>query len=207
MTPSAPAQPVLRALGLRVAHPGRPPLFEGLGFDLPLGLTRLDAEVGKTTLLRLLAGDCRGEGRFWLHGQPWHPADHPSAVCWIDPRAPAWDPMTPEQLRAVVSARHPGFDARAWQRQLEGFDLLDHGHKTMHMLSTGSRRKVALAAALAAQAPLTLLDEPVAGLDKPATDWLVAALSEQARPAGRAWLLAAAWGLEARLPWAAVLSF
>lgn len=201
--PSSPADPVLQVQDLRFAHPGQPPLFDGLAFTLPAGLTRLDADVGKTTLVRLLAGALQGQGRFTLRGRPWQPA--PGEACWIDPRDPHWDPMTPDGLRAAQRARHPGFDDAAWQRHLDGFDLRGHEGKTMHMLSTGSRRKVALAAALAAGAPLTLLDEPTAGLDAPALAWLQQALAEAAAAPGRAWLLAAAWGLEDRLPWAAVL--
>ncbi len=43
--------------------------------------------------------------------------------------------------------------------------------------------------------------------DKPALAWLAQALGEAAAQPGRAWLLAAVWGLEDRLPWAAVLDF
>lgn len=219
--PEAPADTLLEVSRLAFAYPGGPPLFSGLSFSLAAGLTRLEAEVGKTTLVRLLAGALRpADGEFRLVGRPWVPGDTPARACWIDPRDPAWDGLRPEAVAAVVRQRFPGFDDAAWARHAEGFGLGEHLGKTMHMLSTGSRRKVALAATLASRAPLNLLDEPTAGLDRPALDWLVQALAEQAAPidlhpgqpehpgpAGRAWLLAAAWGLEDRLPWAAVLDF
>lgn len=47
--------PVLQVQDLHFAYPGQPPLFDGLAFTLPAGLTRLDAELGKTTLLKVLA--------------------------------------------------------------------------------------------------------------------------------------------------------
>ncbi len=205
--PSAPDVPLLRVDGLRFAHADAPPLFDGLSFALPAGLTRLEAEVGKTTLLRLLAGALPwpAGARAWLQGAPWTPSAESPAVFWLDPRDGDWEACTPGAVAARVADRYPRFDAQAWARHLAAFGLADQGHKTMHMLSTGSRRKVALSAALAAQAPLTLLDEPVGGLDQPSTAWLVEALTDAAREPGRAWLLAAAWGLESRLPWAGVL--
>ena len=201
------ASPVLQVRGLRFAHAGQPALFDGLGFDLPAGLTRLDADSGKTTLVRLLAGALPAQqGAFTLQGQPWQPATDAAQVCWLDPRDAGWDALTPDQvLAAAAPGRAVAPDAAAWERHLLALGLVEHRHKTMHMLSTGARRKVTLAVALALDAPLTLLDEPVAGLDKASVDALVAALCEAAaRP--RAWLIAAAWGLEDRLPWAAVLT-
>jgi len=200
--------PVLQVQDLHFAYPGQPPLFKGLSFTLPGGLVRLDAERGKTTLLKLLAGTLRApRGRFVLNGQPWDPALQPRDVCHLDPRDPAWDPLTPDQLLDRVRTRHPQLDGAAWHALLTDFDLQQHRHKTLHMLSTGSRRKVALAASLAAGATLTLLDEPTAGLDRPALDRLVQALADSAPGPGRVTLLAAAWGLEQHLPWAALLDF
>lgn len=219
LNPDAPAPaappPLLQVTALGFAYPGQPPLFDRLDFALPPGLARIDGEVGKTTLLRLLAGALTPQaGRFSLHGRPWLPAAEPAAVCWIDPRDPAWDGLPPEAVADAVRRRHPGFDDAAWARHVAGFGLDEHAGKTMHMLSTGSRRKVTLAAALAAGAALTLLDEPTAGLDRPAIAWLVQALADEAEVArraapgsGRAWVLAAAWGLEDRLPWAATIGW
>jgi ABC-type Mn2+/Zn2+ transport system ATPase subunit len=46
--------------------------------------------------------------------------------------------------------------------------------KPLYQLSTGSRRKVFLAAALVQPAPLTLLDQPFMALDRPSVDFLCA---------------------------------
>jgi hypothetical protein len=54
-------------------------------------------------------------------------------------------------------------------------------------------------------AGLRLLDEPTAGLDKPAIAWLAQALGEAAAAPGRACIIASAWGLEGRLPLAATV--
>jgi ABC-type Mn2+/Zn2+ transport system ATPase subunit len=55
---------------------------------------------------------------------------------------------------------------------LPGLDLLSHLPKPLYQLSTGSRRKVFLAAALVQPAPLTLLDQPFMALDRPSVDFL-----------------------------------
>ena len=196
--------PVLQVDRLCFGYPGQPALFDGWSAALPAGLTLLEGDTsrGKTTLLRLLAGALVGTGRFTLTGRridtdatAWR-----RDVCWIDPRDPAWDPLRPDELMAVQRALHPAFDEAAWQRHLDGFDLPPHRAKAMFMLSTGTRRKVALAASLSAGCALTLLDEPTAGLDRPSVDWLARALTEAAGQPGRAGLLASAWGLEDRLP-------
>ena len=119
-----------------------------------------------------------------------------------NPRDPAWDAMTPEAMMAAQRALHPGLDLVAWQRHLAGFDLTPHLAKPMYALSTGSRRKAGLAAALATGAALTLLDEPCAGLDPPSLAYLARALNDAARAAhaahqpARALLLAGGQALE-----------
>lgn len=202
------ADTVLQVRGLHFAHPDQPALFDGWSADIGAGLTLVQGETGKTTLLRLLAGALVGDGRLMLVGRriDTDRAAWRREVCWIDPRDPVWDPMRPDELMARQQAQHPRFDAAAWQRHLAGFDLAAHRGKPMSQLSTGTRRKVALAAALSAGCALTLLDEPTAGLDRPAIAWLGQALTEAAGDPGRAWLLASAWGLEDRLPWAGTIT-
>ena len=71
-----------------------------------------------------------------------------------------------------------------------GLSLAPHLDKTLTMLSTGTRRKVLMAAALAAEAPVTLLDQPFKALDRPSIDYLLALLAEAARHPCRAWVMA-----------------
>ena len=58
------------------------------------------------------------------------------------------------------------------------------------MLSTGSRRKVWLAAAFASGAALTLLDQPFAALDKVSMGVITELLQEAAGHPERAWVVA-----------------
>ena len=189
--------PVLRLQKLRFAHPGDAPLFDHFSLTLAPGVHRLQGESGsgKTTLLRLLADDLPGAlaaaAQASLNGQvqAHDSAAWQRAVCWVDARAPAFDALTPAAVMAQVQQRHPQLDQAAWQRHIAGFGLAPHAAKTMHMLSTGMRRKAVLAAVLAAGATLTLLDEPGAGLDAPALAWLVQALHGLGRQPQRAVLM------------------
>ena len=203
--PAMPPAPVLLVQGLHFAYPGQAPLFSGWGASLPAGLTWLagDTGSGKTTLLRLLAGEqvagARPTGHLSLGGVrlDGDPAAYRRQVCWFDPRDPAWDSLTPAGLMAAQRSLHPGLDAAAWQRHLAGFDLLPHCGKAFYALSTGSRRKAALAVALSSGAPLILLDEPTAGLDAAALRHLALALGEADARAGSVLVLASSAGPEA----------
>ena len=171
------------ALGLQFDGEARA-LFTGLGFELGAGTHGLDGESGsgKTSLLRGLAGAQPLPGRLWLNGQPL-PAGLPARqplVWWADAQAAEFDTLTPHGLMLALQQRHGPLDTAAWQRHVDGFGLATHAFKTLHMLSTGMRRKTVLAAALASACPLLLLDEPCGGLDTPAIDWLVQALNARA---------------------------
>lgn len=184
--------PVLQVRSLQLGHPGERLLFEHWSITLAAGVYWLGGESGsgKTTLLRWLAGELPGRGERLLGGRAMDDDAWRRAVCWVDAAGEAFDDLTPDALRAAVQRRHPQLDGAAWQRHVDGFGLAQHLGKTLHMLSTGMRRKAALAAALSAGATLTLLDEPTAGLDRPSTDYLVQALTAAGRQPGRALLVA-----------------
>jgi ABC-type multidrug transport system ATPase subunit len=73
---------------------------------------------------------------------------------------------------------------------LERLFLQQHLQKTGHMMSTGSRRKVWLAAALASGAAVALLDQPFAALDAPSIRAVTELLRQAAGSAGRVIVLA-----------------
>ncbi len=199
--PAMPPAPVLLVQGLHFAYPGQAPLFSGWGASLPAGLTWLagDTGSGKTTLLRLLAAELPCQGQRALG--PLSPAADATAwrrlVCWFDPRDPAWDALTPAGLRDALQLQHPALDLGQWQRHLQGFGLLPHADKPLYALSTGSRRKAALAVALSSGARLVLLDEPTGGLDSAALCHLGQALAEAHVWPDRALLLASSQGRDA----------
>lgn len=187
---------VLQADALSFGFPGQPQglLFDQLAVRLPPGVTWLcgDEGVGKTTLLQLLAGALPGSGPVRLNGLPLDPASaaYRQQVAWFDPRDAALDPLTARQIFSTLPQRHPGFEPAALQAHIEGLSLGPHLDKTLTMLSTGSRRKVFMAAALASQATVTLLDQPFMSLDRPSIDYLLSLLAQAARHPGRAWVVA-----------------
>ncbi len=167
---------------LSFAWPGRPPLFQNLSFRLPPGVTWLggDEQAGKTTLLRLLAGELRP-----LSGT----VQIDAPVFWVNPRDDGGDALTPRQCFDRMAGPHTAFNRAMLDALLPALDLSPHLDKRLDMLSTGSRRKVWLAAAFASGAALTLLDQPFAAVDKASMRVMIEWLNGAAQ-AGRAVVVA-----------------
>lgn len=168
---------VLQVRGLCFGFADRP-LFTHWDADFPAGLSLvLGGEgVGKTSLLRLLAGECAPQSGTLAY-QGMDVSMQCERVFWRDPRAP-WPDVTPLRWVDGLRARQPAWCDAAWRGHVAGFGLESHLGKSMHQLSTGTQRKVLLAAALASGASLTLLDEPEAALDRSSIAYLRHALCE-----------------------------
>ena len=192
-----PATSILQADALCFAFADAPdkPLFDELSLEVPPGVTLLcgDEGSGKTTLLQLLAGVLLPTaGQLNIQGlrlAESRPA-YQQQVAWLDPRDSALNEQTAEHIFSSVAQRQSGFSANLLQAHIAGLSLTPHLHKSLNMLSTGTRRKVLLVAALAARAPVTLLDQPFMALDRPSIDYLLALLSGAARQPDRAWVVA-----------------
>lgn len=157
-----------------------------------------DTGSGKSTLLRVLAGVMPAVGSLTLAGMS--VADDLEAyrrqVFFCDPTTDAFDQVTARDCTATLSAGDARFSPHEWQELVEGFALTAHLDKPMYMLSTGSRRKVWLAAALASGRALVLLDEPTGGLDTASIRCLRSALERCARRMDRAIVVASHARLE-----------
>ena len=181
MPPAPP--PVLVARGLRVAHPDQAPLWANWSASIVPGVTLLhgDTGSGKSTLLRVLGGTLAPEaGDLSIAGVDLRtdPAAYRRQVFLCDSTAESDDALTGRETTAYLWHGDTTVDVALWQSLVEGYALLPHLDKPLYMLSTGSRRKLWLAAALAAGRPLTLLDEPTAALDAASIRCLWAALAE-----------------------------
>ena len=149
---------------------GDRPLFGPLDLAIPAGVTLVqgDEQTGKTTLLRILAGELApSSGWVAVNG---HRSDEQAhafaqAVFRTDPMTTALDQTSPEAWFATLPERYPLFNEALLADLVESFDLNPHIHKPLYMLSAGSRRKVWLSAAFASGAALTLIDQPFAALD------------------------------------------
>jgi len=168
---------------LNFGWPGQPPLFDRLSFTVPPGVTWLggDEGTGKTTLLRLMAGELQPQTGTLHAGGP---------VFWVNPRDDGSDGLTPCQCFDRVAQQHPALDRALLDSLVRAQDLTQHLAKRLDMLSTGSRRKVWLAAAFASGATLTLLDQPFAAVDKASMRVLTELPHDAAAHPARAWVVA-----------------
>ncbi|MDP2450062.1 MAG: ATP-binding cassette domain-containing protein [Polaromonas sp.] len=191
-TPTAPA--ILEVKGLGFRYPERT-LFADWSASLPPGVTLVlggDGR-GKTTLLRLLAGDlAAGAGELSIKGitLQTHAKDYRRQLFWTDPRTEAFDQMTPAHYFDMQRSTYAGFDDDVLATCVHGLALAPEVKKQLFMLSTGSKRKVWLAAAFASGAALTLLDMPFAALDKASIGFVLALLQDAAAHPARAFVVA-----------------
>ena len=199
--------PVLDIRDLGFAYPGQAALASGWTASIGAGVTLLhgDTGSGKSTLLRVLAGTLGARGQLRLNGVrlDQDPERYRRGVFFVDPATDAFDPLTVRACTAALGEGDAGFDAALWQRVVEGFALAPHLEKSMFMLSTGSKRKVWLAAGLASARPLLLLDEPTGGLDAASIRCLWRTLAEVSQH--RVVVVASGEGIDA-LPLAATLA-
>ena len=183
--------------GLAFSYPQRV-LFDGRSACIGPGVTLVlgGESSGKTTLLRLLAGDLVAQaGSLQIKGVSLlaQPLAYRQQVFWIDPRTLAFDAISANQFFDQQRVRWPGFwpaDAAAWAELLAGLSLTEHLDKPLYMLSTGSKRKVWLAAAFAAGAVVTLLDDPFAALDRASIRCVLRQLEAVSQQTARALVLA-----------------
>jgi ABC-type multidrug transport system ATPase subunit len=160
---------------------GAPP---GLSFCIEGGVTfvRGGEGRGKSTLLRLMAGQSQPMSGTLIR--------RATTTFMPQPADPAHDALTGLAWLALQCQTLPDWDPRAQAVGVRDYGLEEHIGKPMFMLSTGSRRKVGLVAAVAGRADLTLLDMPYAALDAASRHVLTRDLELAAVESGRAWVLA-----------------
>lgn len=191
---SAPYPVLLLAEDLVLDCPGSGPLrLSGLQLRPGLTLVRSDEDNDMSHLLRLLSGKVKprsGEVQWLLHSSPVSTTELERLVFWIDPADSSQDQVSVSAYWQQLRGRYPRWnDAMLDELQVE-LGLTPHLDKALFMLSTGSRRKVALAAALAAGAALTLLDQPYAALDLPSRRCITRCLLDCASQVERIYVMA-----------------
>jgi ATPase subunit of ABC transporter with duplicated ATPase domains len=150
---------------------------------LPPGLVAVtgDEGSGKTRWLQRLA-----------HGR--------GDALWLDLALPGRDLQTPPQLWDELRMQCPHWNAPLQQKLVGALGLTDHCGKTLAMLSTGSRRKVALVGLLASGAVVTCLDQPFAALDGASAKLIREFLVDVSDHPSRTWVVAD-YEADHRLPW------
>lgn len=175
---------------LSFSFPRRPVLLGWSGDFLP-GLTWLQGPngCGKSTLLKLLGGalppltgkiTLQGGGATVLKPEQ-QPLDWRRRVVWCGPEGPVFDHLRPAQYWGLLQGLYPGFDSAALQDHVQAFDLAPHLGNPIARLSSGTRRKVGLAAALSGGGQVLLLDEPLNALDAASVAHLLQALAQRAQ--------------------------
>jgi ABC-type multidrug transport system ATPase subunit len=166
-------------------------------YTLPSGLIAVTGGEGsgKTSLLRRLSGDLPA-----LPGEAAHPDTQ-----WLDLNLPMHDDQMPRQVWTALRQRCPRWNAELLEDLVEALMLHPHLEKKLYMLSTGSRRKVALAGLLASGAMVTCLDQPYAALDLASIKVIREFLSDMAEHATRSWVVAD-YVADPGLPWKHVIS-
>jgi ABC-type multidrug transport system ATPase subunit len=151
------------------------------------GLTWLQGPngCGKSTLLKLLAGALPAlTGQLRLDGAAPSPLDLTQQaldwrrrVIWCGPDGPVFDHLTPPQYFGLLQGLYPGFDAEQLRRHVTAFGLQPHLGQPIARLSSGTRRKVGLAAGLSCGGRVLLLDEPLNALDAASLEHLLLVLA------------------------------
>ncbi len=164
---------------------------------LPPGLIAVTGgeRTGKTGVLRRLGGDLPA-----LPGA----APQPDAQ-WLDLSLPTHDAATAQQVWQELRERSPRWNEDLHQDLIGALGLTPHLGKNLFMLSTGSRRKVALVGLLACGATITCLDQPFAALDMASVRVISEFLNDMAEHATRSWVVAD-YEADPRLPWRRVIS-
>lgn len=116
---------------------------------------------GKSTLLKLLAGLLLPtEGTVEALGGP--PRRARGRLVYLGESDSLWTWMTPDDAETFMSGLYADFDAAKYRALLASLSVPQRKTKAM---SKGERGRLRLAMALARDAHLYLLDEPLAGID------------------------------------------
>ena len=168
------------------ARLGNVEILHGVSLALPAG--RWTSIVGpngagKSTLLKVLAGLLPHQGSVELLGQPLdsiRPKKRAQRLAWLGQSESTADDLTVWDVAMLGRLPHQAWlaapseaDRVAVEQALRATQAWDWRGRTLGQLSGGERQRVLLARALAVQAQVLLMDEPLANLDPPhQADWL-----------------------------------
>jgi iron complex transport system ATP-binding protein len=175
----------LQCTQLRVSLAGRE-VLHGVDLAVPAGRWTAVAGpngAGKTTLLKALAQLLPSQGELMLHGGPArnHPArERARVIAWLGQGETGAEDLLAHDVVMLGRLPHQHWlgapsaaDHAAVQAAMQETQSWDWRARPLGSLSGGERQRVLLARALAVQAPILLMDEPLSHLDPPhQSDWL-----------------------------------
>lgn len=147
---------------------GGEPVFEGISFELAAGDSLVilgENGSGKSTLLRILAGllpQAAGSISFSGGGEEW--PDLVSAAHYLGEKN-AMKPALTVRENLTFRQKFLGNEFHSVDEALDAIGLPTVADLPFGYLSTGQRRRVAIAGLLVSFRPVWLLDEPTGGLD------------------------------------------
>jgi len=139
--------------------------------------------AGKSSLLKALAGLAPAEGQVSLSGKPWaawNRRERAQTLAWMGQAEAGQDDLTVYDVAMLGRLPHQSWlstpsakDHAVVEVGLKTVQAWDWRTRSLGQLSGGERQRVLLARALAVQAQVYLMDEPLAGVDVPhQADWL-----------------------------------
>ena len=149
-------------------------LFRGLDLVLGAGEACLVAGangIGKSSLIRLLAG----------LAEPFAGTVERSGEAGLVDERPALDPHLPLGRALAFWER---FDSRTAAEAAGRLGLADLAEVPVRVLSTGQKKRAALARLITQDAPIWLLDEPLNGLDSAAVALVETIVAEHCAAGG-----------------------
>ena len=140
--------------------------------------------AGKSTLLKVMAHLLPSVGVVRLFGQPLQGMpgrERARRLAWLGQGEPVGDDLTVHDVAMLGRVPHQAWlappsmqDYSAVEQALRATQAWDWRSRSLGQLSGGERQRVLLARALAVQADVLLMDEPLANLDPPhQADWLL----------------------------------
>ncbi|MEO5606416.1 MAG: ABC transporter ATP-binding protein [Polaromonas sp.] len=140
--------------------------------------------AGKSTLLKALAGLLPHSGEVALLGQPMadlRGRERAQQLSWLGQNESSADDLTVYDVAMLGRLPHQAWlappsaaDHAAVEHALRVTQAWDWRGRALGQLSGGERQRVLLARALAVEAQVLLMDEPLANLDPPhQADWLL----------------------------------
>lgn len=166
--------------------PGKTAVLHGLSLEIAAGQwTSIVGPngAGKSTLLKILAGVLPHTGTVSLWGKPLSQVplrERARQMAWLGQNETSADDLTVWDVAMLGRLPHQAWlapasaaDDAAVEQALRATQAWDWRFRALGQLSGGERQRVLLARALAVQAQVLLMDEPLANLDPPhQADWL-----------------------------------